>query len=111
MYTMNRIKLPTLSWSRSTTMFAAGTSRDPIELQKRLALGYYYSRYSITSVCRRPEGAYAPHQTDTSLPANHVYDKVITARVDLKRFWNLKVEGHFMNGYGFSTIRTDFIQK
>jgi hypothetical protein len=41
-----------------------------------------------------------PSQTDTSLPSNHVYDKVITARVDLNRFWNVKVEGHSMNGYG-----------
>jgi hypothetical protein len=55
-----------------------------------------------------PDAAYAPSQTDTSLPAEHVYDKVITARVDLKRFWNVKVEGHFMNGYGFCTYPDGF---
>ena len=25
---------------------------------------------------------------------------VATARVDLKSFWNVKVDGHFMDGYG-----------
>ena len=84
--------------------YVSGTYR----VMKRLALGSYYSRYSITSVTGGPDGAYVPSQTDTSLPANHVYDKVITARVDLKRFWNLKVEGHFMNGYGFSTFPDGF---
>jgi hypothetical protein len=75
---------------------------------KRLALGSYYSRYSITSVSGGPEAPFIRDQTDTSLPANHIYDKVITARVDLKRFWNVKVEGHFMNGYGASTYPDGF---
>jgi hypothetical protein len=26
-------------------------------------------------------------------------DKVVTARVDFNRFWNLKVQGHFIDGY------------
>jgi hypothetical protein len=76
---------------------------------KRLEIGSYYSRYSITSIV---EGALAaagfPSQTDTSLPANHIYDKVVTGRVDLTRFWNVKVEGHFMNGYGASTYPDGF---
>jgi hypothetical protein len=84
--------------------YVSGTYR----VMKRLALGSYYSRYSVTSVSGGPEGAYAPHQTDTSLPGNHVYDKVITGRVDLNQFWNLKVEGHFMDGYGFSTFPDGF---
>jgi hypothetical protein len=32
--------------------------------------------------------------------SGHVYDKVVTGRVDLNRFINVKVEGHFMDGYG-----------
>jgi len=78
-------------------------------IHKRLELGSYYSRYAITSLV---SGALAaagfPDQTDTSLPANHIYDKVITARVDLNRFWNVKVEGHFMNGYGAGTYPGGF---
>jgi len=67
---------------------------------KRLQIGSYYSRYTITNVVRGPLSAFYPSATDTSLPGNHDYDKVITGRVDLTRFWNAKIEGHFMNGYG-----------
>jgi hypothetical protein len=31
---------------------------------------------------------------------NHIYDKVATVRFDLTRNWNVKVEQHFMDGYG-----------
>ncbi len=75
---------------------------------KHLALGSYYSRYSVTSVSGGPAAFLFPSQTDTSLPANHIYDKVITARVDLNKYWNVKLEGHFMNGYGVSTYPDGF---
>ena len=39
-------------------------------------------------------------------PANHVYDKVATARFDLNSHLSLKVEGHWMDGHGaFDSIR------
>ncbi len=75
---------------------------------KNLKVGSYYSRYSIT---READGLVAgmfPNQTDTNLPANHVYDRVITARVDFRKFWDVKLEGHFMNGYGNSTFPDGF---
>jgi hypothetical protein len=75
---------------------------------KRLALGSYYSRYTITSTAGGQPGGGVSPSTDTSLPANHIYDKVVTARVDFNKFWNLKVEGHFMNGYGASTYPDGF---
>jgi hypothetical protein len=75
---------------------------------KRISLGSYYSHYSITTGSGGPLAALFPDHTDTSLPANHIYDKVITARLDLKRFWYLKVEGHFMNGYGDGTFPDGF---
>ena len=74
--------------------YVAGT----YPVMKRLTLGSYYSRYTVNSVAGGPYGALFPDQTDASLPANHIYDKVVTARVDLKQFWNVKVEGHFMDG-------------
>jgi hypothetical protein len=77
-------------------------------LNKRFAVGSYYSRYAVTRVSTGPIAALFPDQTDTRLPANHVYDKVITARVDLTKFWNVKLEGHFMNGYGLSTYPDGF---
>ena len=67
---------------------------------KRLQIGSYYSRYTITNVVTGALSAFYPPATDTNLPANHIYDKVVTARVDLTKFWNVKVEGHLMNGYG-----------
>jgi len=99
---VNRVLLETITDARG--WYVSGTYR----VMKRLALGSYYSRYSITRVSGGPEAPFIPDQTDTSLPANHIYDKVITARVDLKRFWNVKVEGHFMNGYGASTYPDGF---
>ena len=53
---------------------------------KRLQIGSYYSRYTITNIIeRRSCAAFYPPTTDTSLPANHDYDKVITGRVDLNK--------------------------
>ena len=57
-------------------------------VNNHLQLGTYYSRY------------WADWRRDTSRPDNHIYDRVMTARVDLTKHWNLKVEGHFMHGYG-----------
>jgi hypothetical protein len=34
------------------------------------------------------------------MPANHIYDKVVSAKIDLNRFWEAKIEGHLMDGYG-----------
>ena len=42
--------------------------------------------------------------TNHDNPDNHLYDKVVTARVDLNSHWNVKVEGHFMDGYGAPTM-------
>jgi hypothetical protein len=84
--------------------YVSGTYR----VTERLALGSYYSRYSVFRVSGGPFAALFPDQTDGSLPANHIYDKVITARFDLKKFWNVKLEGHFMNGYGDSTYPDGF---
>ena len=59
-----------------------------------IEIGSYYSSIrTFLSVDNAPGG-------DPSLPANHVKDKVLTARFDLTSHWNFKVEGHFMDGYG-----------
>lgn len=75
---------------------------------KRLQVGAYYSRYSITSFVTGELLEINQNQTNTSLPQNHIYDKAITARVDLNRFWNLKIEGHFMDGYGAASYPDGF---
>ncbi len=66
-------------------------------LSKRFAIGSYYSRFSNNWVSTVPGQVEAPSQ---SSPDRHLYDKVATVRVDLTKWWNVKVEGHFMNGWG-----------
>ncbi len=77
-------------------------------VMNRLEFGSYYSRYSVTTFFWGALAAFVPNATDTSLPDNHIYDKVITARVDLKSFWNVKLEGHFMNGYAANSYPEGF---
>lgn len=67
--------------------YVAGAYR----VAKRLQLGSYYSRYSL--YC---PAVFCP----ISAKSGHIYDKVVTGRIDLNRFMNVKVEGHFMDGYG-----------
>ena len=57
-------------------------------VSKRLELGTYYSRY-------------VPDRRQPVDPPNgHIYDHTVTARIDLSKHWDVKVEGHFMDGYG-----------
>jgi hypothetical protein len=119
-YTVGRLRIDSeyRRYLRDQILFS-GTSENESDVRgwyvsgayriiKRLELGSYYSRYTITSIFGGALAALAPNQTDTSLPANHIYDKVITARVDLSKFWNVKAEGHFMDGYGNSTYPDGF---
>jgi hypothetical protein len=67
--------------------YVAGAYR----VAKRLQLGSYYSSSWLFSPA-------VPGFT--AARSGHIYDKVITGRVDLTRFMNVKLEGHFMDGYG-----------
>lgn len=75
--------------------YVSGTYR----VTKRLRLGAYYSHYTVTDTFGGLLTRIVSDQTNTDLPANHVYDKVVTAKFDINRFWHVKVEGHFMDGY------------
>lgn len=66
------------------TWYASGAYR----ISKRFELGGYYSRFIANT------------QVPQASPGNHLYDKVVTLRMDLKSYWDVKVEGHFMNGTG-----------
>jgi hypothetical protein len=72
-------------------MYVAGSYR----FAKRFQLGSYYSRYLMTMPLFT-----LPNPDPGFLRKGHIYDKVVTARFDLNRFANIKVEGHFMDGYG-----------
>jgi hypothetical protein len=100
---INRTAIENVTGTRGWYVSAA------YRVDKRLELGSYYSHYSLTNVpIAGTLAAFSPVDTDTSLPANHIYDKVVTARIDLKRYWNVKVEGHFMNGYAGSIFPSGF---
>jgi len=62
--------------------------------------GWYVS--AAYRVNRRLQvGAYDSQYEFLGIPAtDHCFDRTITARVDLNRFWDVKVEGHFINGNG-----------
>ena len=64
------------------------------QIVKHLQVGSYYSHYFITVPPYEWFGTLTPNQT------GHDYDKVVTARIDFNRFFVVKVEGHFMDGYG-----------
>ncbi len=55
---------------------------------KRLELGAYHSRF------------YPVWGQDPTPATNHMFDTVAAARIDLLRQWDLKIEGHFVDGYG-----------
>jgi hypothetical protein len=55
---------------------------------KHLELGTYHSRFISDT------------NKDWSALSNHIYDQTVTARFDIDRRWNFKVEGHFIDGYG-----------
>ncbi len=59
---------------------------------KWLQLGSYFSRFFLNE----PVNTFPGH----SPTSGHINDRVVTGRVDLNRFLNVKVEGHFMDGYG-----------
>jgi hypothetical protein len=60
------------------------------QVVKRVQVGSYFSHYWLNY----PVSGLLPSGT------GHDYDKVITVRFDPNRFTNIKVEGHFMDGYG-----------
>jgi hypothetical protein len=60
------------------------------QIAKRITVGSYYSHYGIT----------VPPNLIIPVGSGLDHDKVLTARFDLNRFFNIKVEGHFMHGFG-----------
>ena len=84
--------------------YVSGTYR----ITKYLGLGSYYSHYTETYVSTGLLSGILQTQTDPSLHWNHVYDKAVAARVDINRFIYLKIEGHFMDGYGIGPYPNGF---
>jgi hypothetical protein len=64
-------------------------------LSKHLELGAYHSRF-FPNADRLDSAGVGP----LSAPERHIFDQAVTARIDLTNFWDLKIEGHFINGFG-----------
>jgi hypothetical protein len=64
--------------------FVSGSYR----ISKYLEVGSYRSQYVGNTAL------------STSADDNHINDTALTGRIDLNSFWSVKVEGHFMDGYG-----------
>jgi hypothetical protein len=69
-----------------TAFFASATYR----FTRWLQLGTYHSRFQ--DIGAGIEGVAAFNA--------HIYDQTVTARFDIRRYWTLKVEQHFMDGVG-----------
>jgi len=80
---------PTLTpIDKSTNDWFASAS---YHVTSKLQLGYYHSYWKVL------------HPTTPANPAStHIRDEAVAARYDLNRYWDVKAEGHFMNGYGDS---------
>jgi hypothetical protein len=77
-------------WADNRSWYVSGTYR----VAKRLELGSYLSR--LSSMYQRGS---LPPVLNTDGANGHILDRTVTARMDLTRHWNFKVEGHFMDGY------------
>lgn len=58
---------------------------------RRVQLASYFSHYWV--------GFPLPYNVQPA-GTGHIYDKAVTGRVDINRFFSLKIEGHFMAGVG-----------
>ena len=65
-------------------------------ITKHFQVGSYFSHYMLYS----PDSFGGPTN-------GHTYDKVITGRVDINKYFNVKLEGHFMAGYGAPGLYPD----
>lgn len=70
--------------SRDKSVYATASYR----LRRWLELGTYHSRLQLDHPLAQAPGS------------DHIRDQAITARFDLNRFTNIKIEGHFMDGIG-----------
>jgi hypothetical protein len=69
----------------SEAWFIASTYR----ITPKIQVGFYHSNLH-----------YDNPSNPTDSAANHIYDEVGAFRYDVNSHWDIKAEGHFMDGYG-----------
>jgi hypothetical protein len=85
-------QLASSSATDSRSWFLAGSYR----VNKYFEVGSYYNSY-VTDT-----------RLSSSADDNHVSGPAVTARFDINKYWNVKVEGQFMDGYGNMTYSHGF---
>jgi len=68
-----------------------------------VALSYRFSRHIEVGAYRsqyRYKPLFNPPLVLTGPGANHIYDTTVTVRLDVRPWWNFKIEGHFIDGFG-----------
>ena len=76
------------SGSEEPAWFVSASQR----ISKRVEAGGYYSHYHVDLI--------NPRVPVTGPGRDHIFDKVVTVRLDVTKFWDFKIEGHFMDGVG-----------
>ena len=64
-------------------------------VSKHFELGAYNSRFFPND-----DQQYGTFPVPLPPAARHIFDQVLTARIDITRFLDFKIEGHFIDGYG-----------
>ena len=99
---------PYVTGSEVTSDIRAWYVSGSYRVRKHFEVGAYYSHYVVREEVWGAAAALFAGSLDPSLPQNHVYDKVVAARVDLNRYAYVKIEGHFISGYGLATYPDGF---
>jgi hypothetical protein len=95
----------------TTTIHSNGTPTIPAYTATDSRYGYVSADYRFTKWLQ--VGAYnsrfiADWNTNLDTLTNHVYDQALTARFDLNKNVDLKIEGHFMDGNGGTKVDRGF---
>lgn len=75
-----------LHYNQSTQCWFASAA---YRITPKLQVGVYHSNLHLDNPANPANTA-----------SNHIYDEVGTGRYDVNRYWSVKAEGHFMDGYG-----------
>jgi hypothetical protein len=75
--------------------FVSGAYR----VHEKVEVGSYFGNYVANTAL------------EASLDNNHITTMAVTGRVDITAFWHVKVEGHFIDGYGNLTYARGFYRR
>jgi len=85
---------------RDEVFYNPYTSVYPDELTNTTRSGYAAASYRLSKHWQLGSYYSAFYQgSNLAIPAAHIVDKVASVRFDVTSFWDIKLEGHFINGH------------